>query len=115
MSTNASIIVPSIAGFHCIYLHYDGMPSEALVTLKEHYNTTESVEKLMNLGDLSTLNISTDCPEGHSFEKPVKGFCVAYGRDRGEENCDKQFNPLLSQCTNQQYNYLFKNDEWSIV
>ena len=36
------------------------------------------------MGDLSLLAPSTECPEGHNFNNNVPGYCIAYGRDRGE-------------------------------
>jgi len=40
--------------------------------LKEHYKDREKVEKLIALGDISSLGEEVDIPNGveHSFEKP---------------------------------------------
>ena len=58
-----------------IYCHWDGYLEYVGEILKEHYPNKEDVEKLFELGDLSSLD-----------ETPER--CVAYHRDRGEE-----FNP----------------------
>lgn len=55
-----------------IYCHYDGYPTGVGATLKTRWATSESVEALMALGDLSTLGL---CIES----------TTAYHRDRGEE------------------------------
>lgn len=65
------------------YVHFDG--DSHLSTLRNHYNTQELADKLSALGDLSILDESPECPEGHSFDNRIPGYCVAYGRDRGEE------------------------------
>ena len=85
MATRAAIVLKEKDGsFLSIYTHWDGYPSHHTPILNQHYSTEESVRKLMELGDLSLLDASTDCPKGHSFATPVKGYCIAYGRDRGE-------------------------------
>lgn len=53
--------------------------------LKHHYNTHERALALIALGELSVLAPSIECPHGHSFSTQVAGYCVAYGRDRGED------------------------------
>jgi hypothetical protein len=69
-----------------IYAHWDGYLDGVGATLKEHYTTTEKVEKLISLGDLSSLGKEIEIPEGvkHSFDSPSEGITVFYGRDRGE-------------------------------
>jgi hypothetical protein len=69
-----------------IYVHFDG--HRHLFTLQKFYDTQEKVEALIALGDLSSLAPLVDCPTGHTFDHPTKGYCVAYGRDRGEFNTE---------------------------
>jgi len=71
-----------------IYVHFDGMSH--LETLREHYNSQEQAELLMSLGHLSSLQerASPKMDQNHSFNNPVGGVCVAYGRDRGEKDTD---------------------------
>ena len=42
--------------------------------LTEFYNSQEKAEALVNLGNLSILDKSPDCPEGHTFTAPVPGY-----------------------------------------
>ena len=119
MSTNSNIAMKKEDGsVVSIYCHWDGYESHHLPILKEHYNTIEKVEALLALGNLSSLDNSCDCPEGHSFENCVDGYCVAYGRDRGEEN--QQAQKFYNESNwlyevKQKYNYLFDNNEWRCI
>lgn len=82
-----------IVSFKCICVHYDGYLSEAGKTLATHYTDPEKVAALVALGDLSILGAEVTKPLGHSFENPVSGYCVAYGRDRQERYCEASVVP----------------------
>jgi hypothetical protein len=86
MSTRSLINVKCNDGkVRSIYVHFDGYAH--LETLQQHYNSQELAEQLVSLGDLSSLDENAGPPPaGHSFDHPVGGYCVAYGRDRGEKN-----------------------------
>jgi hypothetical protein len=88
MSTRSLINVKCNDGkIRSIYVHFDGYSH--LETLQKHYNTQELAEQLISLGDLSSLDESAGPPpSAHSFDHPVKGCCVAYGRDRGEKKTE---------------------------
>jgi hypothetical protein len=85
MATRAYIAVQNRTSlkFSSIYCHQDG--DMHLPTLETHYATPQARAALLKLGDLSRLGESTGKPEGHSFDTPVKGYCVAYHRDRGDD------------------------------
>ncbi len=72
-----------------IYCHWDGYPSYNGRMLVKHYNTPQSVDALLALGDLSSLGPRLAPKKGqkHTFDTPADGVCVAYHRDRGEEYC----------------------------
>ena len=57
-------------------------------TLFEHYNSQDLAEAVVVPGDMSSLNEKCDKPEGHSYDKPAKGYTIYYGRDRGETDVD---------------------------
>jgi hypothetical protein len=67
-----------------IYCHWDGYPENNGAILHKHYTNREKVQKLIDLGSISSLAPEIDAPEGHTFETPVGGVVVAYHRDRGE-------------------------------
>lgn len=94
-----------------IYCHWDGYLDNNGAKLLNHYKTEEAVRSLIALGSLSSLDNSIECPEGHSFDTPVDGYCVAYHRDRGE---DIAIRTVISQTETKQeeYSYLFKDGAW---
>lgn len=67
-------------------LNYDTGIDRAGVTLLRSYQTEDVVQRLVGLGDLSTLGVYLEAEEDdeHSFENPMAGVTVAYHRDRGE-------------------------------
>ena len=93
MSTRSNIrVLCSDNKVRSVYCHFDGYGH--LPTLQENYNSQELAERLVALGDLSSLAESMECPEGHDFENQVDGYCVAYCRDRDEPWDEEQ--PELS-------------------
>lgn len=98
MSTRSDIIVQRTDGkFARIYCHWDGYLEHNGAILQEHYNSQARAEELVKEGDLSSLQPKCSKPKGHSFDKPVKGFCIYYGRDRGEKNVEtKIFDSLAA-------------------
>lgn len=98
-----------------VYCHWDGYPSYNGEVLLHNYNTLDKVKELVSGGDMSSLGPRCDLPEGHSFENPVEGYTVYYGRDRG----DKKVDPIVSKSmadfddinSGQEWEYLFV-DRW---
>lgn len=94
-----------------IYCHFDGYPSHNCVILKEHYNTEEKVDQLLELGDLSSLG--EEIGEKQDFDSTEnKRWCMAYGRDRGESGVEANVAPLEEIIGDQDYTYVFENGEW---
>ena len=99
MSTRAAIgmLMPDWT-IKAIYLHQDGCPFESGAggVLAQHYTTTERVEMLLDLGDLSSLGakIFPDAKTPHSRANPQPDVTVAYHRDRGED-----YNPPVVSAT----------------
>ena len=97
------------------YCHWDGYPSHNGKILLIHYNTLERVKALVDEGDMSQLAEKCDKPDGaHTFDKPVGGYTVYYGRDRGEKNVRPRTD--ADQATfvgdSEEYGYLFKGGKW---
>jgi hypothetical protein len=115
MSTHSNIgLIHADGSVSLIYCHHDGYPSHNGKILLEDYNTTEKVEALMALGDLSVLGLKVEKPVGHSFETPANGHCIAYGRDRGADGTYAMvYNSVDSAdkegCDNE-YAYLFDSE-----
>ena len=97
-----------------IYCHYDGYPSNNGVILQEHYTTPFKVDQLLALGDLSILG--TEVGEQHDFNNRTRGWCLAYGRDRGESSTEMTTvsrDEFFEQDRGVDYLYLYNNDfEW---
>ena len=120
MSTNATITVINRATGKAstIYNHWDGYPEGVGKTLKEHYNSQELADALVALGNVSNLDESIEQPAGHTFNTPVKGYSVFYGRDRGEDDQEAMVQDVDTFVLDrhsygqQQYNYMFVDGEW---
>lgn len=117
MGTNATLVVQLADGNYKVSsVNYDGYPSYALRMLREHYNDYDKAVELINLGALSILAESIECPEGHCFNTPVDGHTIAYGRDRGEDwhLVKPRILSFLPKKIGTDYRYVFKDGEWAI-
>lgn len=87
MGTRSDIIVHRTDGkWARIYCHWDGYLSYNGRILFDHYKDQKKVEKLVELGDLSSLK--ENIGRKHSFDNVSKTMCTFYGRDRGEKDVD---------------------------
>jgi len=95
-----------------IYCHYDGYPEGVGATLIEHYANFDRVNELMKLGDLSILDKRLG--EKQDFDNRIKGYCLAYGRDRGETGVSVSTTTLekLLSNTTIDYVYIFDGEFW---
>jgi len=109
MSTRSRIAIENQNGsVKSIYCHFDGYLIGVGRLLKEYYTTQAKVEALIDLGDISALEMT---PES----------TVAYARDRGEDLNFKEFKTvpeLFEQGFNssEQFVYCFtKNNIWLVM
>ena len=73
MSTRSRIAIENQNGsVTSVYCHFDGYISGVGKTLKEYYTTQDKVEALIELGDISSLEMTPASTD-------------AYHRDRGED------------------------------
>ena len=115
MSTNSTIgYVREDGKVVSAYCHWDGYPSHNGKILLKNYNTLERVKELVDEGDMSSLGARCHKPKGHSYETPVEGVTVYYGRDRGEKKvgCRKHANADKFFSDREEYNYLFIDGKW---
>lgn len=118
MSTRSMILKEQEDGsYFGVYCHCDGYLTHNGAMLIDHYNSREMVDKLISLGDLSYLapKIEPDENETHTFDKPQRGVCIFYGRDRGEIETQATDVTLEDLNTDPwiEYTYVFgKNNEW---
>ena len=83
-----------------VYHHWDGYPSWLGRILKTHYNTKAKVSELIDGGDMSSCWGDDKQPEYYS--------------ERGE-NCPPSLmtmNEYLDKNNNEEYAYIFRNNEW---
>lgn len=90
-----------------VYCHFDGYPSHHGPILLGHYNTEERVRALLAGGDMSVLGERYNQPAGHSYNTPVDGCTIYYGRDRGEGNTAPSTEALIPR---DERAYLFTPD-----
>ena len=119
MSTRSRIAIKNNDGsYTSIYCHNDGYPSYNGRMLDSYYNDKSKAQKLINLGDISSLQKNLEPTGDHSFNNPEKDVTVAYGRDRGETNVDpiksSDIDELQADCDacDAEYAYVFDDDHW---
>ena len=110
MSTRGNVAI-AINGVDAriIYNHFDSYPRNGLgKILKLYYTNKEKVERLINMGDASSIDkfIGTK----HDFNHCPDGECNFYGRDRGEDNVDAWTGAIEHswEGSGADYDYLFK-------
>lgn len=117
MSTNSRIgkLLPN-GKVRAITCHYDGYLSggvgEELLT---HYQNTEKIDALLDLGNLSALGKEIgEQQDFYNFATHNHDWCLAYGRDRGESRMESKIVSLeeFQSDFNWPYLYLFKDGEW---
>jgi len=116
MATRSYIGVRNLdASVDYIYCHFDGYPSHNGEILINHYTDMDKVNALLKLGDLSKLG--EEIGEKQDFNDRStynKKWCLAYGRDRGEENVSVKngdYDELIND-QNVDYVYIFDGDYW---
>ena len=122
MATRSRIAIENENGtVSSVYSHWDGYPSNNGRILMENYKDRDKVQKLIDLGSLSSLAQEVEIPEGvtHSFTSPSKGITVFYGRDRGEDNVEAKEHAdrkAFLRSDVEEYGYLLTIEgEWLMV
>ena len=105
MSTRSRIAIENQDGtVTSIYCHFDGYLSGVGILLKEYYTTQPKVQALIELGDISALDMTPTST-------------TAYHRDRGEDfnqTTDKDVESFFNE-NYQKYSYLFtKDNRWLV-
>ena len=122
MGTRSNIgIVNEDASVTAIYCHWDGFLSYNGQILLQHYTSTDIVNQLMLLGDLSSLRekLYPDDSKPHTFQNQQEDVCVAYGRERNESDVDcKIFKDIgdferFAGNSDAEYQYLFNSGKWT--
>lgn len=115
MGTPAIIAIKDGENVTWSSVNYDGYIGHTGRMLVEHYNDAERAKALIALGDLSVLDKSIECPDGHTFASRVDGCTVAYGRDRGETGTEPQTTDswfMFLHANKNIIRYVFEGDAW---
>ena len=116
MATRSYIGIRNLdASVDYIYCHFDGYPGGVGATLTEFYSNMNRVSELLKLGDLSMLG--EEIGEKQDFnnrDEQNNNWCLAYGRDRGEENVSVKNSGFTELIRDQSvdYVYIFDGDYW---
>lgn len=110
MATRSFIAIQDGTIFRDIYCHNDGYLGNNGFKLKNFYNTFDRVNKLIELGDISSLGhqLSND----DIVENTDGSVTLAYGRDRNEEGTFARVCNSENKLRTDEYNYLFKDGVW---
>jgi hypothetical protein len=108
MATRSRIAIENQDGsVTSIYCHWDGYPSGVGKTLEKWYTTQAKVEALIELGDISSLDMTPTST-------------VAYHRDQGEDLVQSKYNRVealfdMGFNSGAEYIYCFTKDGiWSV-
>jgi hypothetical protein len=102
-----------------IYCHWDGYLENNGQILAQHYTDPFKVQKLMELGDMSSLN--ENIGEAHDFDdrRASDNQCTFYGRDRGETDTEanrfKDFEDYLRNHQYEEYEYILRQVDGKAV
>lgn len=113
MATRSNICVKVGDVYRTVYCHWDGYLAHNGAILFEYYDSQELAEELVSHGDMLTLDKKCSKPNGHSYENPVDGYTVYYGRDRGEKNTGYIESTTRPLC-NEEYLYVFEDGKWHV-
>lgn len=125
MATRSRIAKSNVDGsYTSIYCHWDGDPESQLPILTTAYSTEQQVDQLLALGDLSCLG--REIGEKHDYDTHDKNpdwedWCLAYGRDRGEDDTENVTSNNredlieLADDYSAEYLYIFCEGEWEVV
>lgn len=121
MATRSTIAVQHSNGtISQVYCHWDGYLSHHGPLLFHCYNSLELAEELVSFGNISVLSESAKPSNDlHTFDKPLSGVTVYYGRDRGETDQEPvvydNIDVFNETSHSEEYNYLFKDGSWHLL
>lgn len=100
-----------------IYCHWDGYVSHVGNILMNFYGDPAKIHELMKLGDLSCID--KEIGEKHNFNNHLdehEDWCLAYGRDRGEEDTEAKLSKNFKEFEDlfEEYTYLFRDNQWFV-
>lgn len=118
MATRSTIALKTPDGkFKAIYCHWDGYVEHNGKILFENYQDVTKVEKLISMGDLSSLG--REIGEKHDFNENSEDVCTYYGRDRDEVDTGFRIFSTIEDVTSHydwsDYYYFFIDGSWKVI
>ena len=122
MATRSTIALEYANGqIDQVYCHWDGYLDHNGKILQSHYTDPFKVQKLMDLGPMSSLRdeVFPDPDDEHSFDKPQKNVCVFYSRDRNDHDMGSNrfadFHDYKKHGQFEEYDYILRTDgQWYV-
>jgi hypothetical protein len=119
MGTRSRVGVMHGSKCKSIYIHWDGHLDGVGRTLLDHYDSAKA-NHLVAQGDVSSLRRNVEIPEGveHTFDAPVDGITIFYGRDRKENGCefsvDHDFESFMKRVDDSgaEFYYIMRDGVW---
>ena len=120
MGTRSTIAIEQPDGkIQWVYCHWDGYPEHNGKILMEHYSDPEVLQRLINEGAMSTLNVEIGYQHPFDtykteYEELCKNWCTFYHRDRGEPlKIHKHWNFATYKATfqHEEYAYILRQNE----
>lgn len=129
MATRSAIGIMHGDVIKAVYCHWDGYIEHNGKILKEHYTDSVKVNRLISLGDISSLG--SEIGEEHAFSwlesdmtseeynAKYDNMTTFYGRDRGEATSFSTFTEFEKMATHFsncgcEYIYIFRDGEWLV-
>ena len=121
MGTRSAIGIKHGDVVKAVYCHWDGYLEHNGLLLARFYDNSVKVNKLISMGDLSSLGASIGEQQNFNDYREVdtleETWCKFYKRDRGEENVDfrtfKDEQDFLENFNGgEEFHYLFKDGKW---
>ena len=110
MATRSTIALEFADGtVQQVYCHWDGYLDNNGVILRDHYTDPFKLQRLIDLGDISSLG--EDIGDKHDFDERDAGTTF-YMRDRGETDCYarkfKDFQEYTREAQFEEYDYILR-------
>jgi len=110
VATNCTISVEHADGtISSIYCHWDGYPTGVGSDLVLRFNTLESAETLVALGDLSTV-----CDEVYAYHRDDQRHWDDV-KPVSFDSYNELNEALVAEGYGEKYNYLFKTGRWLVL
>lgn len=116
MSTHANIgLLNKDGSIKSIFVWYDGYPGFTGHILKNHYNSEDKIEKLLNLGGIAQLGNTPEKIDFIDSDRGTTDFCIKLQHDADFPTVTYQDEEeFMDDAFDIDYSYLFKDGHWEV-